>query len=130
MGAGGALQAARARPSLRAVVPLAPWNLSTDFSDLEVPTLMIACQYDLTAPTFLFARPMWESLPPTTPATYLEIARAPHDCPAYERDDLIAERVVTWMERFVADDRAASDRLCPPVPATGAVSRSEASCPF
>src|SRR5690606_12614854 len=38
MGGGGTLHAATSRPSLKAAVPLTPWNLTKNWSSVQVPT--------------------------------------------------------------------------------------------
>ncbi|PSK62819.1 Poly(ethylene terephthalate) hydrolase [Micromonospora sp. MH33] len=50
MGGGGTLEAAAARPSLQAAVPLAPWNLDKTWSGVTVPTLIVGGESDTVAP--------------------------------------------------------------------------------
>ena len=62
-GGGGALLAGTNNPSLKAVIPLAPYYESTSFPWLTVATLVVGCQRDVVAPVAVRAFPMYESIP-------------------------------------------------------------------
>ena len=47
MGGGGSLISAKNRPSIKAAAPQAPWNSSSNFSSVTVPTLIFACESDI-----------------------------------------------------------------------------------
>ncbi|GIU85367.1 MAG: hypothetical protein KatS3mg008_2142 [Acidimicrobiales bacterium] len=129
MGGGGSLEAALKRPGLKAIIPLAPWNTTTNFSGVRVPTLIVGCQNDAIAPVGSHAEPFYQSIPATTPKAYLEIAGGDHFCTNSE-NPTIANYVVAWTDRFLQGDTSASSRLCPPPPAGGSISEYRANCPY
>lgn len=111
MGGGGALIAARDNPSLKATVPLTPWNSSTNFSGVRVPTLILGADGDTIAPVAVHARPFYASLPSTTLKAYGELNNASHFEPN-STDTPIGRYSVTWMKRFVDSDSRYSPFLC------------------
>ena len=137
MGGGGSLEAAADRPSLRAAVPLAPWNLTSDWSQLTTPTLVVGCEADAIAPVAGHAEPFYESIPTTVNKAYIELDGASHQCVTSgngddaERDAIIRQ-VVPWLKRFLDGDGRYEQFLCPPPAAgTGTVlSEVRAVCPL
>lgn len=111
MGGGGALIAARENATLRAALPLTPWNLSTDFSDVRVPTLIVGADGDTVASVNVHARPFYASLPAATRKAYAELNGASHFTPN-STNTPIGRYGVTWMKRFVDDDTRYSPFLC------------------
>jgi dienelactone hydrolase len=109
MGGGGTLIAATADASLKAAVPITPWNLSTrDFSKDQVPTLVLSCEKDVIAPNAQHSYPFFSSLSPSLPSGQVEIGAADHFCPttlakaAYQTS--VSKAVIAWLKRFVDDD--------------------------
>lgn len=78
MGGGGALEAARDNPQYRAAVPLAPWNLTKDFSGVTVPTMVIACETDYIAPVDTHAETFYNRLPDSTEKSFIELKGRGH----------------------------------------------------
>jgi len=135
MGGGGSLEAGLQRPSLRAVVALAPWQSRTDYSAMRVPTLIVACQTDSIAPVAQHASPMYESLGATLPREYIEIAGAEHFCVTTNNTvaaqrTAIARQTLGILQRFVNDDPRYSAVTCPTPTVGGVLSDSRSSCPF
>ncbi|GIU85371.1 MAG: hypothetical protein KatS3mg008_2146 [Acidimicrobiales bacterium] len=128
MGGGASLFAALKRPTLKAIVPLAPWARTTDFSGVAVPTLIVGCENDGIAAVGTYAEPFYESIPATTPKAYLEMAGGNHYCTNSE-DPVIAGYVSAWTDRFLKGDTTASSRLCPPSP-VGPISEYRSNCPY
>ena len=114
MGGGGTLIAARDNPALKAAIPLAPWNTSSSFSSVSVPTLIVACEADSVAPVSSHASPFYNSIPTATEKAYLEFNGADHLCPvtgnSYTR--LMGKYGVAWMKRFMDNDTRYSPFLC------------------
>ena len=81
MGGGGTLEAAKDRPSLKAAIPLTPWNTDKTWPEISTPTLVIGAQSDTIAPVASHARPFYQTLPGFTPRTYLELRGASHFAP-------------------------------------------------
>jgi len=131
MGGGGALLAARARTSLKAAIPLAPWSPTKSFSTLAVPTLIVGCEDDLVAPVAENVDPIWPTLPASLPRAYLEIAGANHFCvtstaPASSRTTIIRS-VLPWLKRHVDSDTRYNPWLCPP-PSGPTISEYRSDC--
>ncbi|MFP5392626.1 MAG: alpha/beta hydrolase family protein [Gammaproteobacteria bacterium] len=114
MGGGGTLIAARDNPTLKAAIPLAPWNTSTNFTAVKVPTLVVACEADTVASVASHASPFYNNIPSTTKKAYIEFANASHICPvtgnSYSR--LMGKYGVAWMKRFMDNDTRYSPFLC------------------
>ncbi|MEV4770288.1 alpha/beta hydrolase family protein [Micromonospora humida] len=128
MGGGGALEATVARPSLRAAIPLTPWNLTKDWSRSQVPTLIVGAENDTVAPTRSHAEPFFASLPDGLDKAYLELNGASHFAPNTP-DTTIASFSISWLKRFVDEDVRYEQFLCPP-PRTGVeISAYRDSCP-
>jgi dienelactone hydrolase len=109
MGGGGTLLLGKDTPSLKAIIPAAPWSLTTkNLPTLKVPTLMIACQGDVIAPVSGHADRFWRSLAKTFPAVFVEYANTDHFCPTAMANDetqaALGKVGVAWMKRFIDSD--------------------------
>jgi dienelactone hydrolase len=113
MGGGGSLISARDNPSLKAAAPQAPWNSSTNFSSMTVPTLIFACENDSIAPTSSHASPMYNSMR-YNPRQYLEINGGSHSCAnsGNSNQALIGKKGVAWMKRFMDNDTRYTTFAC------------------
>lgn len=111
MGGGGALIAAENNPSLKAALPLTPWNLTTNFSDVRVPTLIVGADGDTVASAAIHARPFYASLSSSVSKAYAELNFASHFTPNTTNTP-IGRYGVTWMKRFVDGDTRYSTFLC------------------
>lgn len=111
MGGGGALIAARDNPTLKASYPLTPWNSSTSFSTVRVPTMIIGADGDTIAPVGTHARPFYASLPSATSKAYGELNNGTHFSPNMTNTP-IGRYGVAWMKRFVDGDARYSTFLC------------------
>jgi predicted dienelactone hydrolase len=128
MGGGGTLEAAKDDPSLRAAVALTPWNLDKTWPEVRTPTLVVGAQNDSVASVTTHAEPFYQSLPASTPRTYLELRGASHFAPNTSNTP-IARNTIAWLKRFVDDDTRYSPFLCP-APSGVAYSEVRSSCPF
>jgi triacylglycerol lipase len=117
MGGGGTLRSA-ARNRLSAAVPLAPWRLGgNNFNQIEVPTMIMACENDLVAPTGIHASPFYNRIPGNTDKVYLELNNGDHGCAnggAGRDTPLLATYGVSWMKRFLDKDSRYNQFLCGP----------------
>lgn len=111
MGGGGALIAAQNNPTLRASLPLTPWNNATNFDTVRVPTLIFGADGDTVASASSHARPFYASLPATTLKAYAELNNANHSTPN-STNTPIGRYSVAWMKRFVDADARYSPFLC------------------
>lgn len=115
MGGGGTLIAARDNPTLKAAIPLAPWNTSSDFSGVRVPTLVVACESDSVAPVASHASPFYNSIPAsTTKKAFMEMNNGDHFCVMTGNDytRIMGKYGVAWMKRFMDNDTRYSPFLC------------------
>jgi dienelactone hydrolase len=126
MGGGGTFFAAKKRPSLKAIVPLAPWSGVTDFSMVHTPTLVVACQNDNVAPTASYAKPLYNS--DAGEKAYLEITGGDHYC-VTSPNTTIARSVISWLKRWVDEDTRYGQFLCPPPTGSG-ISDYQSTCPY
>jgi pimeloyl-ACP methyl ester carboxylesterase len=131
MGGGGTLEAAKARPSLKAAIGLTPWDSDKTWPEITTPSLMIGAQNDTVAPPSQHAIPFYNSIPASTKKAYLELAGADHFAPNSPNTTVGAEGVA-WLKRFVDGDTRYSQFLCPTPSAapSGAVSQYLSTCPF
>ncbi|SDC86855.1 alpha/beta hydrolase family protein [Actinokineospora iranica] len=127
MGGGGTLFAAAQRPSLKAIVPLAPWALAKNWSNVQVPTMILSGAQDASAPPAEHAEKFYASLTSAPEKAYAKLD-VNHVRFAWEHP-LIGKLVVSWLKRFVDEDTRYTQFLCPT--ATGAVLLEyRATCPL
>nr|6KUO_A Chain A, Poly(ethylene terephthalate) hydrolase [Piscinibacter sakaiensis] len=113
MGGGGSLISAANNPSLKAAAPQAPWDSSTNFSSVTVPTLIFACENDSIAPVNSSALPIYDSMSRNA-KQFLEINGGSHSCANSGNSDqaLIGKKGVAWMKRFMDNDTRYSTFAC------------------
>lgn len=134
MGGGGALRSA-ARNRLSASIPLAPWNSGgNDFDEIGVPTMILACESDGTAPVNRHASPFYNRIPGSTDKVYLEINNGNHSCSTGRSGNdraLLSTYGVSWMKRFLDKDGRYNQFLCGPNhEANGSISEFRDTCAF
>ena len=116
MGGGGTLIAANEfSGDLRAAIPLTPWQPDGNFSEVQIPTLIIAGQADSIAEADTHAWPFYESLRSSIPRMYLEIKAGNHFIansfvdearfmPDPDVHDLVGRFVVAWLKLYLDGD--------------------------
>ena len=115
MGGGGTLIAAADNPSLKAAVPMAPWNLSSlSFRNIRVPTMIFGCQSDAIAPVNTHSVPFYNAIPSSTSKGYVEMRLDDHFCVMnggghYET---LGKLGISWFKRFIDQDTRYSKFLC------------------
>lgn len=117
MGGGGTLEAALSDATLKAAIPLAPWDVKiTNFGKITVPTLIMAGQTDAVAPPSTMANVFYTSLSDVVDKAYLEVKGADHFFPNNFGPDVdkpvLGKYAVSWFKRFVDDDLRYSVFLC------------------
>jgi dienelactone hydrolase len=112
LGGGGSLEAATDDPSLRAAIPMAPYQKDKTFPEVTTPTLIFGAESDKIAPVKLHAEPLYASIPTTTDKAYLELRDAPHSV-VTEPDTTIASYSIAWLKLYVDDDERYAQFLCP-----------------
>jgi dienelactone hydrolase len=128
MGGGGSLEAALDRPSLKAIIPLTPWDLNKNFSANVVPTLIVGAQNDLIAPAGQHAVPFYNSLSASDKKVYVELRGASHLAPV-SSNTTIAKFSIAWLKRWVDNDTRYSPFLCN-ISTDTAISVFRSNCPF
>jgi dienelactone hydrolase len=128
MGGGASMWASVNRPSLKAAVPLAPWEPDTTWEADRVPTLVIGGQSDAIAPVASMAIPSWTSMTAAPEKAYLELRDGDHFAPVAE-GPVVAKYALSWLKRFVDLDTRYDRFLCPaPAPSTD-ISQYRDTCP-
>ncbi|MBE1532792.1 alpha/beta hydrolase family protein [Actinomadura algeriensis] len=112
MGGGGTLEAASKRTDLQAAVPLAPWNLNSDWSGVRTPTMILGAQNDFIAANGVHSEPFYEGLTAAPEKAYAEIENTGH-MSFNTPNDTIAKYTIAWMKRYVDDDTRYEQFLCP-----------------
>ncbi|WP_298181942.1 alpha/beta hydrolase [Saccharomonospora sp.] len=128
MGGGGSLEAAVDRPSLKASIPLTPWNLDKTWGEVQVPTFIIGAERDTIASVRTHAKPFYESLPDSLEKAYMELDGATHFAPNLP-NTTIAKYTISWLKRFVDEDTRYSQFLCPN-PSDRSIEEYRSTCPY
>jgi dienelactone hydrolase len=127
MGGGGTLNAAVKRPTLRAIIPFAPWETTKNWSQIKVPTLVIGGEGDPIAPEAEHAEAFYGSV--SGEKAYLEINDGGHLFPFFE-NVAQGEFMVAWLKRWVDADTRYEQFLCPGPAAAGQVNEYRSTCPL
>ncbi len=128
MGGGGAIEAAKRRPSLKAAVALLPWHETKIFAT-TTPVAITGGEWDTTAPVADHAEPIYQGLAQNEKA-YLELNNKNHDMPkeTYPKN---ATYVLSWLKRWVDSDTRYTQFLCPgPVADQNVVEEYRSTCPY
>jgi alpha-beta hydrolase superfamily lysophospholipase len=128
MGGGGTLEATVRRTSLKAAVPMAPWDQTKSFSGDATPTLIVAAQNDNIAPVNQHARPFYNSISTARPKMYLELAGASHNT-VNSANVTQAQFEIAFLKRFVDNDTRFTRFLCPNS-TSSTISMIQSTCPF
>ncbi|WP_119728035.1 alpha/beta hydrolase family protein [Thermomonospora amylolytica] len=120
MGGGGSLEAAKDRTSLKAAIPLAPWNTDKTWPEVRTPTLIIGGESDTVAPVSSHSIPFYTSLTSAREKAYLELDNASHFFPQTSNTTM-AKYMISWMKRYIDNDTRYEQFLCPG-PSTGLLS--------
>ncbi|GAB3949043.1 lipase [Kribbella albertanoniae] len=129
MGGGGSLEAAKDRPALQAIVPLAGWNTTKNWAQVSVPTLVVGAESDTVAPVSSHSEPFYTSLPTTLDKAYLELNNASHSAPT-SPNTTVAKYSISWLKRFIDDDTRYEQFICPGPGASTTVEEYRSTCPF
>ncbi len=130
MGGGASLRAAAAMPSLKAAIPISPWDQATESSGITVPTEILVAQDDTSAPPDKMAIPYYDAIPPGTPKGLVIFAGGDHNSPLAANDSATAEYTISWLKRFVDNDTRYEQFLCPGPVDDSAIASYQATCPL
>ncbi|MET8087255.1 ricin-type beta-trefoil lectin domain protein [Micromonospora sp. NPDC005237] len=128
MGGGGALSAASRRPSLKAVVGIAPYSPSSNLANDRVPTMIFAGQAD-TVVTPSYATGLYNSRPTTTESVYVEVAGADHGFMVGRSNPVMVRTMLPFVKMFLDNDARYSQFLCPLLDSSGVVTY-RSTCPL
>lgn len=109
MGGGGTLEALNMDHTLLAGVPLAPWNLTSNWSGVHAPVAIIGGQADTIAPVSSMSIPFYTSLAGSK--DYVELAGASHFFPQ-SPDPVVSRVLVSWMKRYASGDSRFTPFTC------------------
>lgn len=126
-GGAGTMIAAAQRPSLKAVIGLAPGMPGTlSVAKVRVPTLFLGGQNDSTVtPSYLDN--LYAGLPATTPSAHIQLTGADHLFFTRANNNEI-RRIVPWLKIFLDNDTRYTQFMCPKLKDTTGVARSSAKC--
>jgi len=128
MGGGGSLESAASMPSLKAAIPLAPWDSTNPVAGITTPTLVFGADGDTVAPVATYALPFYNGLTRARDKAFVELRGADHS--TFGRPHTtVAQYSISWLKRFVDDDTRYSQFLCP-VPNDPNTVVLEVSCPL
>ncbi|MFD0852638.1 alpha/beta hydrolase, partial [Actinomadura adrarensis] len=112
MGGGGSLEAAADRTSLKAAIPLAPWNIDKTWPEVRTPTLIIGGESDTVASVSSHSIPFYNSLSNAREKAYLELNNASHFFPQTSNTTM-AKYMISWMKRYIDNDTRYDQFICP-----------------
>ncbi|MBO2456188.1 dienelactone hydrolase family protein [Actinomadura violacea] len=128
MGGGGTLEAANKRPSLKADIPLAPWDMTYNFPDIKTPTLIMGADNDFIAPAASMAETYYNNLKTAPEKAYLLLKNAGH-MTFVSPNTTIAKYSIAWMKRFVDNDARYDRFLCPAPAPSATIAKYLDTCP-
>ncbi|MEV4948885.1 dienelactone hydrolase family protein [Streptomyces sp. NPDC053755] len=128
MGGGGALEAAKSRPSLQAAIPLTGWNTDKTWPEISTPTLVVGADGDTVAPVATHSEPFYENLPSSLDKAYLELNGATHFTPNTS-NTTIAKYSISWLKRFIDNDTRYEQFLCPAPRPSLTIAEYRGTCP-
>ncbi len=128
-GGAGALIAALRRPSLKAVVGLAPGSPTGNLSlaDNRVPLMFISGQRD-TVVTQSYLNGLYSTLPAAAQSAWVEITGVDHLF-ATRANTTEMRTLIPWLKIFVDNDTRYTQFLCPLMDSTG-ISMYRNKCPY
>ena len=112
MGGGGALEAAKSNPSLKATIGLMPWHTDRTWPEVVSAALVVGAERDTTAPVNSHAKPFYNGMTAAPEKVYLELNEAGHSL-ATSIQTTVAVHSIAWLKRFVDDDTRYSQFICP-----------------
>jgi alpha-beta hydrolase superfamily lysophospholipase len=112
MGGGGSLEAAADRTSLKAAIPLAPWNSDKTWPEVRTPTFIIGGESDSVASVSSHSIPFYNSLTNAREKGYLELDNASHFFPQ-SPNTTMAKFMISWMKRYIDNDTRYEQFICP-----------------
>ncbi|WP_433475187.1 alpha/beta hydrolase family protein [Spirillospora sp. CA-142024] len=128
MGGGGTLEAENRRTSLKAAVPLAPWDTNYDWKNVRTPTMIMGADNDAIAPADSMAHSYYQNLTSVPEKAYLELKNAGH-MTFNSPNTTIAKYAIAWMKRFVDNDARYEKFLCPAPKPDNNIAQYEGTCP-
>jgi dienelactone hydrolase len=126
MGGGGSLIAADRNGALQAATPLQPWNSSTNFSGVSVPSVIVGAQNDGIASVNSHSLPFYNSIPASSEKALVVVAGASHGL-GTTLNIIQARSMLVWLKRYVDDDTRYDPFVCPLV--TSGASDYRNTCP-
>lgn len=128
LGGGGVLEAEVNDPALKAAIPMNEWDVTTNLSNVRVPTMLLGSQLDTDAADSTFSWPAYNNLPSGVDKQYLELAGGNH-LSMLSPNAVVGKYVVSWMKRFLDDDTRYEQFLCP-IAYDSALDQHLGTCPL
>ena len=112
MGGGGALEAAKSNPALKATIGLMPWHTDRTWPEVASASLLVGAERDTTAPVASHAVPFYTGMTKAPEKVYLELNEAGHSL-VTSVQPTVGSHSVAWLKRFVDGDIRYSQFICP-----------------
>jgi dienelactone hydrolase len=111
MGGGGSLEALAmdTTGTVKAAVPLAPWNTDKTWNNVNEPVLIVGGQWDTVAPVATHSIPFYNTL--AGPKAYVELNNASHFFPQLP-DSMTSRALVSWFKRWLNNDTRFTPYTC------------------
>jgi pimeloyl-ACP methyl ester carboxylesterase len=103
MGGGATMEVISSDPSIKAGVPMVPWNLGRTFPNNRVPVMIVGAQADAVAGVNSHAIPFYNSVPTSVPKGLAIVAGASHFMPSAPPAG-VNQIALSWMKYFVDGD--------------------------
>jgi dienelactone hydrolase len=129
-GGAGAIEAAEQRPSLRALIGLAPGfpGQGLSMASDTVPALVVGGQNDGTVTPSYLAN-LYGTLPASTQSDFAQIAGADHVYYTHP-NNVEMKLIIPWLKVFVDGDTRYEQFLCPSLPDPSTISAYQPKCPY
>jgi dienelactone hydrolase len=128
-GGAGAIEAAEQRPSLRAMIGLAPgFPGPVSMSSDTVPSLVVGGQNDGTVTPSYLAN-LYGTLPASTQSDFAQIAGADHVYYTHP-NNVEMKLIIPWLKVFLDSDTRYEQFLCPTLPDPSTISEYQPKCPY
>ena len=97
---------------LQAATPLQPWNSSTNFSGVSVPTVIVGAQNDSIAGVGSHSLPFYNSIPAASEKALVVVSGASHGL-GTTLNTIQARTMLVWLKRYVDNDTRFDPFVCP-----------------
>ena len=129
MGGGGRPSRPTTTPACRRPSRSSPGTPATNFSGVNVPTMIVGAENDTIASVSSHSEPFYNSIPASAEKAYVELNGATHGV-GTTANVVQAKSMIVWLKRYVDNDTRYEQFICPPPPAPSAeIQEYRNTCP-